>query len=194
MSIELMLEALEKEASIEKNKIREESETQIQLLQNQTKSEIEKSRDEIMTKAKEEMDMEEAKMLGNAKSQSNQLLLESRRKAFDNVYANAQERIQKTSKESDYPQILESLLQESLKNLTGKVTIEVSAKDVSLVQNLLKQLHKEADVHSNPKVLNGVVVKTADHKLIIENTLDNRLSKAMSNLTTEVVKNLWPSS
>lgn len=192
MSLESMLQGLEQEALLEKNKIKEQADQQIQTLLNEAGAEVKKLRDEILAQAKEEMDTEEAKTLGSAKSQRNQLLLEARRQAFDQVFARAQEEIHQTTKSPDYPELLQNLIQESLSHLTGKITVEVSPRDVSLAQKIFKELHREAEVRMNQKVASGIIVRASEQKLIIENTLENRLAKAMNGLTTEVVSKLWP--
>jgi V/A-type H+-transporting ATPase subunit E len=192
MSIQSLLQGLEKEAEQEKVKILEEAEKKIASIRKDTEEKAQEIRSEVLRKAKEEIDIEEAKMIGQARSQANMQVLEARRKGFDLVLHLAKERLRELSKESDYAQQLESLIQEAVAGLNGKLIAEVSAQDVPVAQNIFKKLKREAEVKASSKVQGGVIVKSPETHISVENTLDSRLQKAFNILTSEIAQKLWP--
>jgi vacuolar-type H+-ATPase subunit E/Vma4 len=192
MSIENMLSTLDQESELEKKKLLEESKREI----DQIRSEAEKSsnniRQDYSRQAKDAMDLEEAKLIGNAKSKANSLLLETRRKEFEHAFNEAQKRIHQLSKDADYPLLFQSLVQESLIGITGKIVAEVSPQDMHLAQDVFKKLKRDVEIKSNPKISGGVLLRGQDMHIVVENTFDSRLSKAFNTLTTEVSQKLWP--
>lgn len=192
MSIQSLLQTLEKEAEQEKNKILEEEEKQIASIKQDAEEKARIIRSEVLQKAKEEIDIEEAKMIGQARSQANMEVLEARRKGFDLVLHLAKERLKNLSKETDYIQQFEFLAREAVAGLKGKLTAEVSPQDVSLAQDIFKKLKREIEVKANPKVQGGIIVKSPETHISVENTLESRLQKAFSMLTSEIAQKLWP--
>jgi vacuolar-type H+-ATPase subunit E/Vma4 len=208
MSIESMLVSLDQEAELEKKKILEESERQIDQIRKDAEKSSSEIRQNYSRQAKEAMDLEEAKLMGNAKSKANSLLLETRRKEFEHAFNEAKKRIHQLSqgtspqqssslklglgKEADYPQLFQSLVQESLNGISGKVAAEVSPQDVNLAQEIFRKFKREVEIKSNPKISGGVLIRSQDMRQVIENTFDSRLLKAFNILTTEVAQKLWP--
>ena len=199
MSIESMLVSLDQEAELEKKKILEESERQIDQIRKEAEKSSSEIRQDYSRQAKEAMDLEEAKLMGNAKSKANSLLLETRRKEFEHAFNEAKKRIHQLSqgtsplgKEADYPQLFQSLVQESLIGIPGKIAAEVSPQDVNLAQEIFRKFKREAEIKPNPKISGGLLIKSQDMRQVIENTFDSRLLKAFNILTTEVAHKLWP--
>jgi vacuolar-type H+-ATPase subunit E/Vma4 len=192
MSIESMLATLDQEAELEKKKILKESERQIDQIRKDAEKSSNEIRQDYSRQAKEAMDLEEAKLMGNAKSKANSLLLETRRKEFEHAFNEAKKRIHQLSKDAEYPQLFQSLVQESLNGISGKVTAEVSPQDVHLAQEIFRKFKRDVEIKSNPKISGGILIKSQDMHMVIENTFDSRLLKAFNTLTTEVAQKLWP--
>ncbi|MBI1882942.1 MAG: hypothetical protein HYS08_01885 [Chlamydiae bacterium] len=191
MSMESMLSNLEQEAELEKKKLHEEAESEAKQILKKAEEEASKIRAEILSKSKRIMDLEEAKAIGNARTQANRLLLEARQKEIEKIFQTSREKILQLSQEVDYSELLLNLIQESLIGVSGKIVAEVSPNDVKLAQDLFKRLKREAQIQANPKISKGVIISTEDHRLRIENTLEARFEKALNALKAEVSEKLW---
>ncbi|MBI1870940.1 MAG: hypothetical protein HYS07_07095 [Chlamydiae bacterium] len=192
MSIESMLLSLELEAEKERKKIEEETELEISQIKKDAQVRIAKNHEEMMGSVKRAMDIEEAREMGQAKSQANRILLEARQKEIERVFDQAKQNIHQRSQAPDRSELLGILIQEALKDVSGKVMVETAAQDIQSVQEILKKLKVEAETKPNSKITGGIILKTLDHRLQIENTLSGRLSKAENSLKVEVAEKLWP--
>lgn len=191
MSIESMLSALEHDAEAEKKKILEETQRQIAAILSEDQIKADSIRRHHMNKARDASDIEEAKALGSARSQASNMILQARKQAFEIVYARARERIRTLTQDNEYPQILAGLIQEAASGLSGRVAAEVAPQDVHTAQQIFKRLNISADIKASPAVFGGVILKSDEQRMVIENTLESRLAKVMQAATSELASVLW---
>lgn len=192
MSMEPMLANLEREADLERKKISEETQDKIDNLRKEVEDKIQVMRQSSLAQAKEALDLEEARIIGQAKAEASKLLLEARRNEFDSIFKKSSERIEKLQNDPEYPQILLNLIQEASIGFTGKLVAEVSPRDVKTANEIFRKLKKEAEIKPNSEISGGVIIHDVASRMVIENTFESRLSKALNVLTSEIAKKLWP--
>ena len=192
MSLEPLLKSLEEHSEQEKQKIQEDAERELNQIQAAKESRLKSLRDQILARGRDLADIEEAKLIGMAKTQANSIILEARKAEYDRIYREAMDRVSHLKTERHYPEIFSALLQESLAGLSKDIVLEVSPDDVGLAKSALRDLDKLADVKPNTGVSSGVIVTDITFRLRVENTLESRLQKAWSSLTAQLAVKLWP--
>ena len=192
MSLEPLLHSLEEQSDRENHKIIEETQLELDQIQSTAQSRLTSLQDKILAKAREDAEIEEAKIIGQAKVQAHSIILEARKSEYEYIFQECLDKVSLIKSDSQYPQIFSALLQESLAGLSQDLIMEVSADDSNLAKSTLNGLGKKAEVKINASVKSGLIVKDHTLRLTVENTLESRLAKAWSNLTTELAGILWP--
>jgi len=105
----------------------------------------------------------------------------------------ARDTLSKIRDDQRYAKILGLLLKEALAEL-GEITsksseiqggmprIEVDRRDLELMTKLIREMDLSIPVYQGPDCLGGVYVKSADGKIVINNSIESRLERALPYL------------
>ena len=121
---------------------------------------------------------------------------------IDNVLTEEKKELKKLTKSKKYLPILEKLITEAGIILGGKeLEILLNSQDSALplkLGNLSKEIGKKTGFETKlrlskekPKVIGGAVVRTADGRVIMDNSFDDILRRGEKELRSEIAKILF---
>ena len=63
--------------------------------------------------------------------------------------------------------------------------------DAGIAQEVAKAMGLSVEIRETPEVIGGVRLTTRDRRIMVENTLASRLSRARAALVSRVAETLW---
>ncbi len=96
-----------------------------------------------------------------------------------------------SARDAGYDALFAALAAEALEDVSGPVTIRVTAKDVGLAQKAASDAGLSADVVGDLDTAGGLVVETGGGKIVRRNTLEDRLSRARQFVRADVAAVLF---
>lgn len=148
---------------------------------------LEQEYDRIIDEGKKEAEKIEKQIIGSSdlESRNKQILLveESVQKVFDKAI----EKISSSTKNQDYPKLMESLLKESTDALgTTQVTVFTNSNDKQVIQSLLSKFSGAELSNDSINCLGGVEVKSKDGTMTFNNTIDARVERMKPLIRKEI--------
>ena len=139
---------------------------------------LEQEYDKIISDGKKEADKIEKQIIGSSDLEVRNKQLIALEMAIDKVFTKALDQIANADRNTDYSNLIKTLLDESTKILgTTKVIISTNSKDKDLVQSLLSK-YPGAELSSQTiNCLGGVTVKSKDGAMKFDNTIDARFQR-----------------
>ena len=111
-----------------------------------------------------------------------------RGEGLNGVFDTAQAQLVKLHQRPDYPVLFASLAREALDGVDGPVVIRVSAADADLARQTVAQLGIAAEVRGDLDTAGGLVVESADGKIVRRNTFEDRLERARPYIQADVAR------
>jgi V/A-type H+/Na+-transporting ATPase subunit E len=88
--------------------------------------------------------------------------------------------------------MLHSFLREAQGDIAGgRVVVEASPDDVQAVGEACQALGLDAEVRENAEVTDGIRLSSLDGRVVVENTISGRLTRARREMVTRVAEVLW---
>jgi V/A-type H+-transporting ATPase subunit E len=123
------------------------------------------------------------------------LLLQAKDEAIQSVFARATEELGRVAKDpARRLGLFRLLIGEAAQGLpTKRGILEVGPGDAETAKDVGKELGLAVEVKETPQVSGGVRLTSEDRRIIIENTVASRLSRARTALVSRVAEILWGS-
>lgn len=155
--------------------------------------------DNIIQAASKEAELEKQRTIANAKLRARKMKLDAKEEAIKEAFRKAEKMLDKISNDSEYPQILENLIKESSLSIgSGDLEILLREEDRRLVKldKIAEKVGKETNklrLSISPDGIKslGVVVRTKDGKVEVDNTFGTRLDRMRAALRSKVAKVLF---
>ncbi len=124
---------------------------------------------------------ERARILHRARLEALHIVGKVRDELVDTALARARERLAALRADSCYPDVLRTLTEEALAELAadGQVQLLADPRDESLLKNILHQLNRNFPVSYELNCWGGLIAKSADGRVVVINTFEARLERAM---------------
>ncbi len=143
-----------------------------------SQSSLEEDYDRIIDEGKKEAEKIEKQIIGSSdlESRNKQILLVE--DSIKKVLEKAIEKISSSTRNDNYPKLMESLLEESINALgTSDVIISTNSKDKEIVKGLLSKFSGAELSSDSIDCLGGVEVKSKDGSMTFNNTIDSRIDR-----------------
>jgi len=143
-----------------------------------SQSSLEEDYDRIIDEGKKEAEKIEKQIIGSSdlESRNKQILLVE--DSIKKVLEKAIEKISSSTRNDNYPKLMESLLEESINALgTSDVIISTNSKDKEIVKGLLSKFSGAELSSDSIDCLGGVEVKSKDGSMMFNNTIDSRIDR-----------------
>lgn len=191
MSSELIA-ILEKEASAEMERIRAEAQAQADQVISEARAEAQAQLEAQRTRLEAERKAARQKAESTAQVRAAALVLQAKDQVLTGVFARAETDLANVQQErGTYPRILHGMLREAAAGLGGRMTVEVTQKDLEIARQAVRDLKLDADVTPTDGISGGVRLSIDHGRFTIENTLASRLERAKPLLATDVAALLW---
>ncbi len=193
MSSELVT-ILEKEANAEIERILGEARRQAELVVTQANQEAQAYLAEQRQRIEAERKAAQVKADSAAQVRAAALVLRAKDQAIAEVFSAADAELSRLQQDKTrYAAILRGLIREAADELSGRVTVEASPKDLDLVKQAVKDLKLDAEVKVGDDVSGGVRLISDDGRFVVENTLASRVERVRSQIAPEIAARLWGS-
>ena len=139
---------------------------------------LEQEYDQIISNGRKEADKIEKQIIGSSDLEARNKQLTTVEESIDKVFTKALDEIANADRSGDYSNLINSLLDESTKNLgTSEVIIFTNSKDKDIIQSNLSQ-YPGAELSSETiDCLGGVKVKSKDGAMTFDNTIDAKIER-----------------
>ena len=145
--------------------------------------------DKIVADGKKEADKIEKQIIGGADIEARNKQLLALENSVDKVFTNALDQIANADRNSDYANLIKSLLDESTQILgTSEVIVFTNSKDRDVVQSTLSGFSGSELSPDSIECLGGVIIKSKDGSMTFDNTLDARIERLKPLIRKEIVE------
>jgi V/A-type H+-transporting ATPase subunit E len=156
----------------------------------------------LLRKAKSEAEFHKLNSIANSQIKAKWVILSKKETWIDNVLIEAKNELKTLTQSKKYLPILEKLITKAGIILGGKdlevlLNIHDSALPLKL-NTIAKEIGNKTGTKTklklskeNPQVIGGVIVRTADGKVIMDNTFDDILRRREKELRSEIARILF---
>jgi len=143
--------------------------------------------DKIISDGKKEADKIEKQIVGGSDIEARNKQLLALEAAVDKVFTTALEQITNSDRNSDYANLINTLLQESTKILgTTDVKVFTNAKDKDVVQSSLSNFAGSELSSQTIDCIGGVKIESKDGAMKFDNTIDAKIDRLKPLIRKEI--------
>jgi len=184
---------LEGEARVEKDKVLAEARARAEELLAAARKDAEELAAATRRRLENERAQAKTRAASAASLKAAAMLLEAKDKAIQAVFDRAAAELKRMSGDPARRRaLLRNLLTEAAQGLeTQGGTLDVPPGDAGIAQEISKEMGLSVEIRENPEVIGGVRLTTRDRRVMVENTLASRLSRARAALVSRIAETLW---
>jgi V/A-type H+-transporting ATPase subunit E len=167
----------------------------------QKKKEGESESEKIIRTGTEEADSLKRQKVAEARLKAKQLIIATREELINEAIEKSKSKLRELVASGDYGRVLSKLIEEGAVGLDGgelQVILAGKVKAGVDLDSVTKQVEKETEkktslsiVQGNPRSIGGVVVRKADGSIMIDNTFEARIERAIRDIRIEVARALF---
>ena len=193
MAIEDILDALEEKAEARLAAIESEGQQRVQEILAEVDKDVARTRRMRLKKIEDQIRSEATGIIYSAQLRAKNQLIKAQEETVDAAFKKAEERLHDLGKQQDYPQVLETLVDECLDFFPeGEVLMQVRAADRGAVEKMLKSKGRSFSISDTPlEASGGLVMSSPDGQIVVSNTFESRLERARDHLRLEISKTLF---
>jgi len=188
VSLQGILDAIHTSGETQAREIEAEAQAQAQQVLAQAGAEAERLREKSRLAASAPASEERLRILHRAKLEALQIINDAREEQVDEVLSLTRARLAEIRSDPSYPAQLSRLMQEAVTELAGSlekgaaVGLEADFRDRAFLERALPELGVELLVSYGRDCWGGVVCKSEDGRVVVVNTLEGRLDRAIPYL------------
>jgi vacuolar-type H+-ATPase subunit E/Vma4 len=187
-----LLAAIKETADAEKDEISTRAEREIVRITENTEAQIKQFRDEALAKLDAELRMESESIVGRAKLEIRDRLIEAKNEALQQVFTLASEQIAVMYDTKTYRTIFKRLVTEAIEKANSdNVHLRISKTDLKLAESLKKDFPPSVLVVLGDGPKGTVIVETDGGSQSIDNSIETRLEMARRIMKRELVEILF---
>ena len=150
-------------------------------------SKLEQEHTKIISDGKKEAEKIEKQIIGSSDLEVRNKQLMTLEDAVNKVFTKALDQIANTERNTNYTNLIKSLLNESIKVLgTSDVVVFTNSKDKDTVQSVLSDFPGSELSSESIDCLGGVIVKSKDGTMTFDNTIDARIERLKPLIRKEI--------
>lgn len=190
--IKKIISKIKEDAEREAEKIKEKARKKEEEILKKAEAEAKSKSDEILNQGKKEAELEKQRILANAKLQAKKIKLDVKEKIIEKSFSLAEEKLKELVSSEEYEKILKDLIREAISTL-GREDLEVLCRkeDEKIVKKIIKDLSGVELAKDNISTIGGVIVRSKDRQVQVDNTFEARLTRMRDDLRIEVAKILF---
>ena len=190
--IKKIISKIKEDAEREAEKIKEKARKKEEEILKKAEAEAKSKSDEILNQGKKEAELEKQRILANAKLQAKKIKLDVKEKIIEKSFSLAEEKLKEVVSSEEYEKILKDLIREAISTI-GREDLEVLCRkeDEKIVKKIIKDLSGVELAKGNISTIGGVIVRSKDRQVQVDNTFEARLTRMRDDLRIEVAKILF---
>jgi vacuolar-type H+-ATPase subunit E/Vma4 len=188
MTLQAVLDAIQAAGEQQVREIEADASAQANTLMLQASTDAQRLRENARRSALAPASRECLRIRQQAQFDALRLVTETREGLIDAVLGRARERLAEMRSHPGYPMLLSRLIQEALDDLSRSleeregIVLEADPRDRIIVQRLLAELPPDLRMSYPLTCWGGVIARSADGRIVVTNTLETRLERAMPHL------------
>ncbi len=192
MEVEKITSKIKEEAKREAEKIIEEAKKKEEEIIKKAEAEAKNKSNEILNQSKKEAELEKQRMLANAKLQARKIKLDVKEKIIERSFSLAEDKLKNVVSSDNYEKILRGLIKEAISTI-AKENLEVLCRkeDEDVVRKIIKDFPGVKLANENINAIGGIVVRSQDKQVQVDNTFEARMMRMRENLRIDVAKILF---
>ena len=148
---------------------------------------LESEYDKIISDGKKEADKIEKQIVGGSDIEARNKQLLALEAAVDKVFTTALEQITNSDRNSDYANLINTLLQQATSTLgTTEVRVFTNAKDKDVVQSSLSNFSGSELSSETIECIGGVKIESKDGAMKFDNTIDAKIDRLKPLIRKEI--------
>ena len=148
---------------------------------------LESEYDKIISDGKKEADKIEKQIVGGSDIEARNKQLLALEAAVDRVFTTALEQITNSDRNSDYANLINTLLQQATSTLgTTEVRVFTNAKDKDVVQSSLSNFSGSELSSETIECIGGVKIESKDGAMKFDNTIDAKIDRLKPLIRKEI--------
>ena len=148
---------------------------------------LETEYDKIISDGKKEADKIEKQIVGGSDIEARNKQLLALEAAVDRVFTTALEQITNSDRNSDYANLINTLLQQATSTLgTTEVRVFTNAKDKDVVQSSLSNFSGSELSSETIECIGGVKIESKDGAMKFDNTIDAKIERLKPLIRKEI--------
>jgi vacuolar-type H+-ATPase subunit E/Vma4 len=192
VSLTTILAAIERSSTDEIEQLQIETQAQVQRLLTDAEREAAIRRKQIRDDIVQPVSAQRARRLHRAHLDALRIQAGARDALMAQTLALSKERLADLRRDAQYPAVLRRLIEEAVHLLgengsqTGRVVLASDARDEALVRTIARDLDLDVAIEPTLDGWGGIVLRSADGRIRVTNTLESRLEHAMPLLYREL--------
>jgi vacuolar-type H+-ATPase subunit E/Vma4 len=192
MKYDHLIQAIEDGAEEKIRDIREGKDREIREIQEREKSESAQVRRDLLEETRQKIAVEKNKKIYAAREQVKDHLARARHDVYQEVFREAALRLSSIRKNPSYKMFFSAVLSEIVESLDSeKIRLNIDTKDEALCRQLVEKTGREFEIITDLTTLGGLNGSTTDGKIIIRNTVEDRLARAKERMKIVVFSGLY---
>ncbi len=185
-----LLQVIEAEAEAERQRVLDEARQQAAEIVKAAEAQAAGLQARFEQSCREQERAARLKAESAANLEASALLLSTKSRVLDAVFAQAQEKLHALSA-ADYRRALKSLIAEAAASYEGGCVVRVRPDDLKAAQQIIKDLKLNAAAEADQSVPDGVVASDAAGRMMVNNRFTDRIGRARPALLSELAQILW---
>lgn len=186
MALEDILQAMEREARAEIEKIAARAEAEASAIVAQAEEEARAIRERYYLSAAARLQSDRWRPIHKARFAATREVAEAREALIEEAFAAAGEELSRLRQSPAYPECLRRLVWEIVNELGSRLRMLVDARDEALVRRIAAEMGLEAEIATGLNTTGGLEASTPDGRISVVNTLESRLELGRSHLRRRV--------
>ncbi|MFQ6050298.1 MAG: V-type ATP synthase subunit E [Candidatus Hydrothermarchaeota archaeon] len=209
MGVEKIVEKISQETDEKVRSILNDARSKAEKILARAKMQSERKKADIVEKGEREAFLEKQRIIADARIKTRKMKWDAGEEIINKAFESSKKRINEIRSKgryggSDYSEILKRLIKEAGLNIGGGDLIVSATKEDAkfiekgLLDDVAKEIEKETKVKTsitlsedNISGLGGVIVKTKDRKMEVDNTYEERIRRQTEALRAEVHRILF---
>ena len=199
-----IVESIKSEAQEKADKIIQEAEAEVAVIKSNAEKTAEAEKNKILDNGKKQSDMKYQQIISEAKMNARRAELGAKEEVIEAAFAKATEnlKVKASSDDKEYSESLIKMIKEAACELGGgDLIVQVKESDIANVEGQLKQLSSDIATKTGVSTtltmgesinaIGGVILKTKNGDIEVNNTIESRLDRFKGLLRSEVANVLF---
>jgi vacuolar-type H+-ATPase subunit E/Vma4 len=193
MKYDHLIQAIEEGAEEKLRDFREGKDREIREIQERAEIASEQLRNDLLVETKQRINLENNKKIYSAREQAKDLQTRARHETCLSVFREAEARVSSLRSSPSYETFFRGVLAEIIESLdSDKIRLHIDKKDEALCRKLIKDnIGKEFDIITDLTTNGGLNGSTPDEKVLVRNTIEDRLARAKERMNGFVFSGLY---
>lgn len=195
--VEKIIHRIEEDTEAKARALTKEAEGKARAIISEAEGKAAETRSGIVGRGEREAEQERQRILANAKLRERKAKLDAKEEVITAAFSLAEEKLKEAASGKEYQAALKNLLQEAVASLgSGSLVVMGRKEDAKHLKEVLPAVAKESRASlklSNETIsaAGGVIVKTEDGRVEVNNTFETRLARLRDDLRPAVSKILF---